>query len=239
MRVVPPRCFVPALVALLTLAAGFADAGALALPSRIPAPDRVKLQEVTDGAALAARVEAPPFPARRDVFEYLLDHPEFATHVTRALKLARYRIWRTPDGLHLDDGWGAKGRLEIVHAAPGIRAMLLRGIFEQRILPDIKGDAVVIIEYGARQDARGRGTIDAAVSGYVKIDNAMFALASRLASAVAVDKAELEARRLVRVFARTTHAIDDNPAEVYEKIRQRTDVPAADLDGFRRLLGLP
>ena len=58
-------------------------------------------------ASVATRVAAPAFPARREVFEYLLDHPELASHVTRALKVARYRIWRTRDGLFLDDGWGA------------------------------------------------------------------------------------------------------------------------------------
>jgi len=224
---------------LLVLAAGAESSGSLALPQRIPPAERMKLREVTDAASLSARVEAPAFPARRDVFEYLLDHLEFATHVTRALRLARYKIWHTADGLFLDDGWGAKGRLELVHAGSGIRAMLARGTFEQRILPDIRGEAVVIIEYTLREEVRGRSEITTAVSAYVKIDNPMFALAGRLASTVAADKADLEARRLVRVFARTSRAVEDNPAEVYDKIRQRPDVPRDDLEGFRRLLGLP
>lgn len=226
-------------IAIVMLLAVSAQAAALALPSRLPVSERVKLQEFTDAAAISTRVEAPPFPARRDLFEYLLDHPEFATHVTRTLRLARYRIWRTPEGLFLDDGWGAKGHLEVVHAASGIRVMRVRGIFEQRILPDITGEAVVIVEYSARQDGQGRNQIATAVSGYVKIDNPVFAVASRLVNSVAVDKAELEARRLVRVFARTTHAVEDNPADLYQKLRQRPDVPRADLEGFRRLLRLP
>lgn len=227
------------LALLLVLVAGSVSSGSLALPTRIPPAERMKLREVTDGAAVSTRFEAPAFPGRREIFEYLLDHLELATHVTRALRVARYRIWRAPDGLSLDDGWGAKGRLEVVHAASGIRVMLLRGIFEQRILPDIKGEAVVIVEYTPQQDGRGRPEIAAAVSAYVKIDNPMFALAGRLASAVAADKADLEARRLVRVFARTSRAVEGNPAGVYEKVRQRADVPVEDLDGFRRLLGLP
>src|SRR5438105_1064761 len=160
---------------MLVLAAGAAASGSLALPQRIPPAERTKLRAVTDAAALSARVEAPAFPARRDIFEYLLDHLEFATHVTRALRVARYRIWHTADGLHLDDGWGAKGRLELVHAGSGIRAMLMRGTFEQRILPDIRGEAVVIIEYTPKDDVRGRPEIATAISAYVKIDNPMFA----------------------------------------------------------------
>ena len=233
------RRSVPGVFVFLVLVVGPAWARPVALPRRIPPPERVRLQEVADAAALSTRVEAPPFPARRELFEFLLDNPEFATHVTRTLKLARYRIWPTREGLFLDDGWGAKGHFGLVHAANGIRVMHARGIFEQRILPDIKGEAVVIIEYTARPDAQGRSQIAAAVSGYVKLDNPMFAIASRLAGSLAADKAELEARRLVRVFARTSRAVEDDPGGVYEKLRRRPDVPARELDSFRRLLGLP
>jgi hypothetical protein len=222
-------------VALAVIATASASIGSPALPSRIPLADRIKLQHLTDAAVLSTRFEAPPFPARRDVFEYLLDHPEFATHVTRGLRFARYKVWRTADGLYLDDGWGAKGRFDIVHAGPGIRVIHTRGIFEQRLLPDVRGEAVVVIEWASPN----RGQLATAVSAYLKIDNAALALASRVSSAVANDKAELEARRLVRVFSRTLRAIDENPAAVYQMLRQRPDVPAADLDGFRRLLGLP
>ena len=232
----------PLLLFGLVLAGGVtgAFAGAsIELPRQIPEVARARVQPVTADPSLAVKVDAEPFVARRDVFEYLLDHPEFATHVTRALRLARYRIWRTPAGLGIDDGWGTVGTFELVHASEGVRLMYARGAYRQRLLPDIHGQAVVVIDYGAQPAPNGRSRIDTAVSGFVKLDSRILAIASKLATSVATAKGEKEARRLVRVFAKTTRAIDADPAGVIAKLRQRPDVPARELEEFRRLLSLP
>jgi hypothetical protein len=225
---------------LLVSGPGIAGAaGPVELPRQLPDAARNRVRAVTDNASLAVKVDAEPFVARREVFEYLLDHPEFATHVTRALKFARYRIWRTPGGLGIDDGWGTVGTFELVHAAEGLRLMYARGVYQQKILPNIHGQAVVVIDYAARPAANGQSQINAAVSGFVRLDSRILTLASRLATSVATAKGEKEARRLVHLFAKTTRAIDTDPAGVFDKVRQRPDVPARELDEFRRLLNLP
>ena len=208
------------------------------LPAEIPASERARLQQVAGAASVSTRLEAAAFPARREVFEYLLDHPDFATHVTRALRLARYRIWRTREGLYLDDGWGAKGHFEVVYAAPGLRVMYARGKYDQRWLPDITGEAVIVLEYGSRADRDGKSQVATAISGFVKIDNSVLALVTR-ATSLATRKANLEAERLARVFARTSQAIEENPGAVIELLRQRPEVPARELEEFRQLLDSP
>jgi hypothetical protein len=209
------------------------------LPTRLPEPARARVEPVTVNPSLAVKVDGEPFVARRAVFEFLLDHPEFATHVTRALKFARYRIWRTASGLGIDDGWGTVGTFELIHAAEGLRLMYARGVYHHRILPDINGQAVVVIDYGTQPAPQGRSLISAAVSGFVKLDSRILAAASKMATSVATAKGEKEARRLVRLFAKTTRAIDADPAGVFEQVRRQPDVPAADLEEFRRLLNLP
>jgi hypothetical protein len=227
-------------VLLLAVAGGAAAESARpTLPGNLPAPARARLGVVTDQATLATRVDGAPFTARRELFEFLLDHPELATHVTRQLRFARYRIWQTPEGLAIDDGWGTTGTFEVVHAGPGMRVMAARGVYHQRVLPDIHGQAVVMIDYGGTPATDGRSRIQAAVSGWVKLDSALLAWAARLATAVAQAKADKEGRRLVRVFAKTTRAVEDNPAQIYEALRRRPDVPQRDLEEFRRLLNLP
>src|SRR2546426_4756737 len=62
-----------------------------ALPAEMPASERSRLAAVTATASLATHAAGEPFVARREVFEYLLDHPEFAAHLTRTLRIARYR----------------------------------------------------------------------------------------------------------------------------------------------------
>ena len=174
-----------AVVTLVTLA-GPALAGRLvpAFPTEVPSAVRARLSPVVDQASLATRIQGESFVARREVFEYLLEHPEFATHVTQALKVARYRIWRTPTGLMLDDGWGTVG-------------------------------------------------------AFVKLDNPVLSAASVLAGSIAAAKAEQEALRLVRVFQKTTRAIDDNPGALLETLRHRPGTPRRELEEFGRLLSVP
>ncbi|MGH7353616.1 MAG: hypothetical protein ACRELS_03445, partial [Candidatus Rokuibacteriota bacterium] len=131
------------------------------------------------------------------------------------------------------------GTFELVHASPGTRVMAARGIYQQRILPDIHGQAVVVIDYGGQPGADGRAQIHTTISGWVRLDSGLLSWAARLAGAIAQAKADKEGRRLVKVFARTTRAVEESPAQVYETLRQRPDVPPRELEEFRRLLSLP
>ncbi|MBI4636584.1 MAG: hypothetical protein HY727_09585 [Candidatus Rokubacteria bacterium] len=223
---------------LAPLATASAPPPSPALPPEISAAERARLQQVVENATVSTRIEAEPFPGRREVFEYLLDHPEFATHVTRTLRVARYRIWRTPEGLFLDDGWGATGHFSIAYAASGTRVFHAQGQYDQRILPSIHGQGVVVIEYGFRAAAEGRTQVTTTVTGFVKLESRLLALASKLAMGVASRKADLEARRLMKVFAKVSRALEEDPGRVYAELRQRPDVPQRELEEFRVLLNL-
>jgi hypothetical protein len=41
------------------------------------------------------------------------------------------------------------------------------------------------------------------------------------------------------VFAKVIRLIEENPADVYARIRARPDVPKQELEEFRKLLGVP
>jgi hypothetical protein len=206
------------------------------LPMEMPADQRARLERLAEAAAVSARVDTEPFLTRREIFDYLLDHPDFASHVTRTLRLGRYRIWRTPEGMFLDDGWGATGHFSVIHTAARQRVMYARGAYRQPILPAINGEAVVMIEYEAMPAGDGRDRVRATVSGFVKLDSTTLSMAMKLAAPIAQRKADLEAQRLMRTFARVSRRIDDNPTDVYEQLRQRPDVPARELEEFGRLL---
>jgi len=232
-------CAVAGIAVVLLVSSALAARPSPTLPAQIPPGERAKLQEVAEAASVSARAAGEPFLARPDVFEFLLDHPEFATHVTRALRLARYKIWRSPEGLWLDDGWGVVGQFSVVYATSGTRVMYARGQYQSGMLPSIHGQAVVVIEYGVNSTTDHRSLISPAVTGFVKLDSRIFALAGMLAGSVATAKAEKEAKRLVKVFARASRAIEENPTHVHEQVRQRADLPPGDLAEFRRLLHLP
>ena len=201
--------------------------------------DLARLDAVARNPSVSARAAGEPFVGRREVFEFLLDHPEFATHVTRALRVARYRIWRTGDGLFVDDGWGATGQVFVVRAASGTRVLYARGEFQHKLLPAITGEAVVTINYDTQPAADGRDLLVAAISSQLRIDGPFGDLVVKLASAMATEKAEKESRRLVHIFARVLKAIDEKPAALYASLRERPDVPQRELEQFRVLLKLP
>jgi hypothetical protein len=224
---------------LLGFTAAQAVAPLLSLPRQVPPTERARLERIAKNAFASTRVEHEPYAARPEVWEYLLDHPEFATHITRALKVARYRVWHDGGDLWLDDGWGVKGQFTIVHAERGMRLLYARGHFEQKVLPEIHGQAVGTLEYAFRQDEAGHTVVVTAASGYVQVDNRALNALAKVAAPMVQAKADKEAGYLLRTCARVTRAIEEDPARVYQLVSERPDVPRAELEGFRRVLRLP
>jgi hypothetical protein len=235
-----PRALILGAVSLLLAATGaYAVASHLTLPRQLPAPERARLEEIAKNSFASTRVQFEPYPVRPEIWEYLLDHPEFATHVTRALKLARYRIWHNGSDMWVEDGWGVKGRFTFVHKEQGIRVMYARGQFEQKVLPEIHGQAVATLEYSFRSVEGGQTVVVTAASGFVQVDNQVLNTLGKVAAPMVQAKADKEVGYLLRTFARVTKAIEEDPAKVYQLVSERPDVPRADLEGFRRVLSLP
>ena len=225
---------------LLGVARLLAAQPTLPLPPAVPPKERHRLEEIASRAFASTRQEFEPYTARPEVFEYLLDHPEFATHVTRALKMARYKIWRdaSTGSLWLDDGWGVRGTFGLVYAEPGLRLMHAQGAY-QSALPDIKGRAVVALAYRFQTVAPGRQQVFTTLTSFVQIDNSVIRTIGKMGGPLVQKKADREARGLLKVFARVSRAIEDNPAAVYARVRERPDVPKAELEEFRKLLRVP
>jgi hypothetical protein len=61
----------------------------------------------------------------------------------------------------------------------------------------------------------------------------------RMGGSLVQKKADREARKLLRVFSKVSRAIEDNPADVYARVRDHPGVPKPELEEFRKLLGVP
>lgn len=211
-------------------------ATALDLPGSIPAPERSRLARVAAGAAIATRVDVEPFLASRDVFEYLLDHLPFTTQVIQSLRFARLRIWQTPEGLAIDEGWGTTGWLRVVYAADGRRVIYTRGQHQEALLPTIHGEILLIIDYHYVPGTQSREQVKTNVTGFIKLDSRILSGAITLARPIVQQKADREARGLVKLLAKVSRAVWDDPAGVYAKLSERSDVSRAELAEFRALL---
>jgi len=222
---------------LLVLAGGARAAWpTAALPVDLPEVERARLQEVTEHVSVSARSRGETFRARGDVFEYMLDHPEFATHVIRALGIGRYRIWREPDGLWLDDGAGALVRFEVVYAAPGCRVFYMQGRYQPAVLPAIHGRVVAVFEYAVEPAGASKSLITPAMASFVRIDNAVYGVLARVFTAIIAPRATKVTSRIVIDIARTANAFDSDPSRVEAVLLTRPDVPPRELAEFRRLL---
>ena len=220
--------------ALLRPALGAGVEGAPTLPPGVPPADLARIEKVLANATVSTRVEVAPYPLRLDVFDYLLDHPEFATQVTRALKLARYRIWRTADGLNLDEGWGVTGLITPFYGDGGLRVVYARGRYERSMLPNIRGQAVILLRYADGPGPSGRPALATSMEVFAQLDSAMLAT---LAGSIARAKATSEARDVLKVFSRLSTHLERRADEVLAELGRRPEVSRPELEGFRKVLG--
>jgi len=203
------------------------------LPAGVPPADRARIEKVLAKATVSTRVQIEPYPLRLDIFDYLLDHLEFATQVTRALKLTRYRIWRAGDALNLEDGWGATGLITPLYGNSGLRVAYARGRYDQGLLPDIKGQAVILLRYTGGPGPAGRPALATSAEVFAQLDSAMVAT---FAGSLAQAKATEEGLYVLKVFSRLSKQLELRADEVLAILSQHPDVSRADLEGFRRLL---
>jgi len=215
-------------------AGGADDKAALTLPPGVPTADKARIETVLAKATVSTRVEIDPYSLRLDVVDYLFDHPDFATQVTRALKLARYRIWRTADGLNLDDGWGVTGIMTPIYGEGGLRVIYARGRYEQSVLPDINGQAVILLRYAGAPGSNGRSVLTTSMEVFAQLDSTLLA---SLAGSIAKSKATSEARHVLNVFSRLSTHLNLRADEILAELARRPEVSKPELEGFRKVLG--
>jgi hypothetical protein len=106
------------------------------------------------------------------MYRHLLDHPPFTADMIRRLHLGLYRSEeRGPDRFWGDDGEGTKGIVELVYEDPTSRVYFLEGTHESRLLPHVRGKAVIFLRVGVVRDANGDEATDSTLVAYTKLDN--------------------------------------------------------------------
>jgi len=106
------------------------------------------------------------------LYRYLLDDPPFAAALIRRLNLGLYQSEEQgPRRFWGDDGEGSKGIVEVVYEDPTSRIYFLEGTHESRLLPHLKGKAVVFLRIGIMQDENSHETTVSTLVAYTKLDN--------------------------------------------------------------------
>lgn len=210
--------------------------------SAVPSDDRQSLEEIVRTPTLYREIKGIKFRSRKEIYDYLLDHPEFAAGVARALKLADYEITKEQKAFHgakdsyrATDTRGITGHFQVIHAGGKKRVFFLVGTYHRNWLPVISAKAVVFLLFDHKAD--GEETYaENDLRVYVKIDNRVIALLTRLLQAAMGRVMESRMKEVLAVAGTISEEIYRDPDGFLRKLETNSRLSRQELDGFRRIL---
>jgi hypothetical protein len=219
-------CLVGLLLHLIALPLGFSDAAELPaalhralLVHEMPG----ELREVVEGAAFIGEKREVIFKGRREVYEYLLNHLDFASQLARALDLSNYVIERTgTDAYVVTTPKGGWAHLQVVYVDSEKQVVLAKGKY---------GRAVVILQY-ASFERGGESYMANNLYGYVRAD-------SPLLNFLMTSFGGMLDQRVAEVFgsvARLSERVYEDPASVYQELLAHPELPRDHLRQFAELI---
>jgi hypothetical protein len=218
------------------------DALPLGVPlERLSEAARGRAEAVLGESLFAQRVTDLRYRSRAEVFEFLLDHPDFAAGVARALRLGEYRVTALDGGYWGDDNRGARGMIRVLHAEEGLRLFHLEGEYDQRGLPTIAGQMLVLLEFRHVPDGAGGTVADVSLTGHLRVDTPLAGAVAVVVATLARPAVERAVERKVRRFfgtvARVSRWAYDQPEDLATALERHPEVPDDEtLAAFRRIL---
>jgi len=208
--------------------------------SRLTRDDRQALEEVVRGPTLSREVRGVKFRSRKEVYEYLLNHPDFAAAVARAFGLSEYQIVKDVDVVRASgdsywgtDGAGVTGHFRVVYADGKKRVFFLDGTLNKKWLPTIFARSVMVLIFEYK--ANGEGSyVENDLYGYIKIDNTFVAYLVKLLQPIIGTMAHEKIKHILSVGATVSELAYRDPAGFLRKLEESPELSRQELDGFRR-----
>lgn len=191
--------------------------------SLIPDSTTQKLREVVEGASYVDEKKGAVFRGHREVYEYLLNHLDFASQLGRIMDLTDYVIEQTGEGTYEattpKGGWA---RLQVVYADDEKRVVLAQGKY---------GRAVVVLRYDSF-DLEGESYIEYDLYGYVRADNPILNLLLGLFGGIVNHRID----RVLTIVADLNERIYEAPGAFQQELLTQTELPPGHLSEFTRIL---
>jgi hypothetical protein len=200
-------------------------------------PDDQRLvRPVIATSQIAREVDDIVYPTRREIWEYLLDHPDFAADVARILREGKYRIRRVADHYEAEDGRGVRAVMRPLYAANGLRVFYLEGSFDSKWLPTLYGRAILVLDSDYIRSQTGTPLASVALNGHLRIDNALFGALMVLARDFSEKTFDRRVRRFFRHVERVNRRATEDPEGLVALLAASRDVNRQRLAEFRRIL---
>jgi len=160
---------------------------------------------------LSRRTGAVKFLSKKEVYEYLLDHPDVAAVAARALKAGEYQIKKAEGGSYwATDGKGVNGYFRVIYRSKNERIFLLDGAYHPGWLPSVPAKAIVALgfEHKSREtEEYVANNVDATL----KIDNSLVAFLARLLHGIMGDLMEKRMNQVLALAAKVSEKAYRDP----------------------------
>lgn len=196
-------------------------------------------RKVVSRAIVAQEVSEIVYRSRKEVFEFLIDRPDFAAAVARALGIGRYRIYRNTDGFDADDGRGARGLLRRLYADAQRRVFYLEGRYDPPIFPSITGRLLLVLRTEHATALDGESYAEMRVAGYLRVDNMFLGFLMSIARSLSEAAVERKVRRFFRHVQKLSQRAYDDPQGLVEELTRHPELPQVTVDEFRQILLTP
>ncbi len=176
-------------------------------------------------------------PISKTVYDFMLDHMALSSALARKLGLVEYRITRLgPAAFHGDDNEGSEGVITLLYRDTTRRVYHMKGNHHGKIIPQITGEAVILLNYHVKAGADGREQVETRIASYSRIDNPV------IAALVKVFQPFLRSAvndKLAQGFL-AVHSLGElmaaDPEQVYRQAEAALDTDKADMEALRVLL---
>ncbi len=161
---------------------GFVSAESCLLPSqhagmnfpvgKVDSQWACRLHSIISNYSTANKVGPIRAALSESMYRYLLDRPPLAAALINRLDLAPYKSEQRGPGRYWgNDGEGTEGMVELVYQDRTSRIYYLEGTHHSRLLPNMRGKAVVLLRMHPVNEASGAEAMDSTMVAYLKLDN--------------------------------------------------------------------
>jgi hypothetical protein len=197
------------------------------------------VRDVVTQPLVARRVNGITYKSRPEIFQYLLDHPDFAATMARAINVGRYRVIPVPGGYEADDGRGVRGLFRPVYADAQRRVFYLAGRYDPPLFPAMTGRAVLVLDALHAASPDGGGRAEVTVVGFLKVDAVLARIVASVFRSFTQAAVDRKVRRFFRHVEKVSVRAHDDPAGLAQAIQGHPDLPPERVAEFRRLLLKP
>jgi hypothetical protein len=203
---------------------------------RLDEADYALVLDVVREAVVAQQVRDIAFRSRKAVFDFLIEHPDFAADLARMLREGRYRLRRIGEAYEAEDGRGVRGRLRQLAVDGDRRLFYLEGRYDPPALPTLTGRLVLLLETEHTEGPDGITYCDMRVTGFLALDQTLPAVVVRVARSFSEAQVDRRVRRFFRHVAAVSRRAYDDPEGLADDMERRPGLDRDRVDRFRAIL---